>query len=165
MKNHGKNLLKGKRILLIEPDDRARDILKLHLEQRGAVVHTAGLVEKIPTIIAGSNVSGLPFQIILVEVNLPDCYGFFALRKILDTLAGHKIPIFVMSHGFSSFAVRQMVRYRVMGYLRKPFRVSDLDEFLEDRLSFFADQITEMEERNKAVNSPTHVPRPKVSAA
>ena len=165
MKNTVKNVLKNKRILVIEPDERARDAIKLHLEQRGAVVHTAGLVEKIPTIIAGSNVSGLHFQIILVEVNLPDCYGFFALRKILDTLAGHKIPIFVMSHGFSSFAIRQMVRYRVMGYLRKPFHLKDLEDFLVDRVNFFAQQIIEMEKRNSALNPLVEASPIKIKAA
>ncbi|MCX6110178.1 MAG: hypothetical protein NTZ90_11325 [Proteobacteria bacterium] len=77
----------------------------------------------------------------MMEVRLPNCYGFFAVKKVIEE-ADHGIPIFVMSHGYGGLALKQLSRWSVLGYIRKPFSIGQLSEFVQERLAFFSDRIT-----------------------
>lgn len=119
--------------LVIDPSEFTRHDLKEHFECRGAVVYTVGLVDKIETVIEGTIHNGMILDCILVDVRLPDCFGLFALKKIFMALQGRDVPVIVMSHGFGKLAQRQMMRWGVVGFLRKPFNKNILDSFLTER--------------------------------
>lgn len=121
-------------ILVVDPSAATRDLLKYHLECQGAVVYTAGVVEKIKTIIEGTDHSGMPIDLILVDVRLPETYAFYALKVIQSALGGRHIPVLVMSNGFPVSAIRQMKQWGAFGYLRKPFQLRMLDAFIAERL-------------------------------
>ena len=68
---------KNMRILVIEPGDEARSQMKLFFEKRGAIVHSVGRLEKIKTVVEGAIQSNELFDLILIEVRLPDCWEFY----------------------------------------------------------------------------------------
>ena len=126
--------------LVVDPSDTTRKFLKHHLECQGAIVYTCGVTDKIASVIHGTNNSGMMIDVVLIDVRLPETYGLFALKALNAALAGRRIPIFVMSYGFPSLGIQQMKEYSVFGYLRKPFKIEDLDPFLILRMQKFKEQ-------------------------
>lgn len=151
MSGHEESIFNNKQILIVDPSDITRKELKLYFERKGAVVYTVGHVEKIASVIKGTTHSGAPVDLVIIDVRLPGCFGFFALKTLGEALAGRSIPVFVMSFGFSRLAIRQMVRWNVMGYIRKPFKIESLENFLVDRLNHFSQIIEENKEKNEAI--------------
>ena len=132
-------------ILVVDPSEATRGLLKHHLECQGAVVYTAGVVDKIKTIIEGTDHNGMPIDLILVDVHLPETFAFYALKVIQTALGGRHIPILVMSNGYPASGVRQMKQWGVFGYLRKPFQLRMLDAFVAERLTAYCSRFGEPE--------------------
>lgn len=145
------NIYQSRNIMVIDPSETTRILLKHHLECQGAVVYTAGVVEKIKTTIEGTDRSGMPIDLILIDVRLPDTYAFYALKIVQSALAGRHIPVFVMSSGFPISAIRQMKQWGAFGYLRKPFQLPMLDGFLDQRLAAYKRRFGEAEKVSPAV--------------
>ena len=140
-----------KRVLVIDPSEHLRLALKLHFERQGAVVFTIGGVEKIRSGVEGI-LNGHPsLDLILVDVRLPNTYGFFALKRLTEALKGYWVPIFVLSYGHSRLALQHLLRWGCLGYLRKPTTISQVDAFLVERLTHFAQPIAQGLERNRAL--------------
>lgn len=128
---------KGYNILVADPSDVTRSTLKHHLECQGAIVYTASVVDKLKTIIEGTDQSRMPINLIVIDLNLPETTGLMSLKIIQAALGGRKIPILVVSNGFSGLLVKQMKDYGAFGYLRKPFKIDTLDKFMDDRVTAF----------------------------
>ncbi len=142
------SLLKNKRILFVEPNEGARLALKDRFEKLGATVYVVGQVEKLKSLVEGAVASDQLFDIIIADVELPGTFGFYAIKVIREALKGRRIPVFVMSAHFTSAALEQLVRWRVLGYIRKPFKLGDLENFILDRYIFFADTVLEYKKHN-----------------
>ncbi len=141
--------LKNKRILFVEPNDGARLALKERFEKLGVTVYTVGQVEKLKSLVEGVVASDQLFDIVVAEVALPGTFGFYVIKVINEALKGRRVPIFVMSSKLSSTALDQLVQWRVLGYIRKPFKLGDLENFIVDRYIFFANKILEYQEYNQ----------------
>ncbi len=142
------SLLKNKRILFVEPNEGARLALKERFEKLGATVYVVGQVEKLKSLVEGAVASDQLFDIIVADVELPGTFGFYAIKVMKEALKGRKIPMFVMSAHFSKSALEQLVRWRVLGYIRKPLKLSDLENFILDRYIFFAETVLEYKKHN-----------------
>lgn len=140
--------LKNKRILFVEPNEGARLALKNRFEKLGATVYVVGQVEKLKSLVEGAVASDQLFDIIVADVELPNTFGFYVIKVMREALKGRRIPVFVMSAHFTSAALEQLVQWRVLGYIRKPFKLVDLENFILDRYIFFADTVLEYKKHN-----------------
>ncbi len=121
--------LKNKTILILDDNEITRDSLKKVFEASGAKVYVAGHIGKGSSILTGLVSSGNIPALIVTDVKLPGTFGFDVLRKLQDTLDGHKVPMLLMSTGLSDFAVRRASLYGVVGYARKPLLIMEIFNF------------------------------------
>ena len=142
------SLLKNKRILFVEPNEGARLALKERFEKLGVTVYVVGQVDRLQSLVEGAVAGDQLFDIIVADVELPGTFGFYVIKVIKEALKGRRIPVFVMSAHFSSAALEQLVQWRVLGYIRKPFKLDDLENFIIDRYSFFAETVLEYKKHN-----------------
>jgi DNA-binding response OmpR family regulator len=118
----------GARILLVEDDEVLCDVIGRNLRARGHEVHTAVNAES-----ALAQLRGAPFDLIILDINLPDQTGWEVLRTAQREgwlrpreIDGHvqTLPVVVLS------AVRvspgRLAEFRPLAYLPKPFPIEAL---------------------------------------
>jgi DNA-binding response OmpR family regulator len=118
----------GARILLVEDDEILCDIIMRNLQARGHEVHVA---EDAQTALAYLRAAS--FDLIILDINLPDRTGWDVLRAALsegriEPLVvegqGEKLPVVVLS------AVRvgpgRLAEFHPLAYLPKPFPMDAL---------------------------------------
>lgn len=118
----------GARILLVEDDDILRDLLTRNLTVRK---HDVSSAKDARTALA--YMCATPFDLIILDINLPDQTGWEVLRTALREGwlhpqniddDGQKLPVIVLS------AVRvgpgRLAEFRPLAYLPKPFPMDAL---------------------------------------
>jgi two-component system, cell cycle response regulator CtrA len=107
------------RVLLIEPDGAMAQSLELMLKSESFNIYTTDLGEE------GVDLAKLyDYDVILLELNVPDVSGFEVIRAI--RVAKVKTPILIISH---NSGVEDKVRGFGMGaddYMTKPFHKDEL---------------------------------------
>jgi PAS domain S-box-containing protein len=101
-------------ILVVDDDNKARDLLRLHLEDAGFAVTVAGSGED-----AIAKLAGLRPDLITLDINMPgmDGLGFLSHRAEDETLRG--IPVLVVS---SADGPEQALAVGAQAVLPKPIR-------------------------------------------
>jgi YesN/AraC family two-component response regulator len=115
-----------KSILLVEDDDVVRDMIKEGLERRYHVLEAATCSKAIEQ-------SKKPFDLALIDYNLPDSDGFEVLKAIRESKP--RLPIiFMTAYSTDTLAIKAF-RSGVTDYIRKPLSFSylwaKLSEILE----------------------------------
>jgi DNA-binding response OmpR family regulator len=115
----------GARILLVEDDEVLRDVVERNLLARGHDVRIAADARS-----ALAQMHAAPFDLIVLDINLPDQTGWEVLRAaqregcLLHQVEGDKLPVVVLS------AVRvsagRLAEFRPLAYLPKPFPIEAL---------------------------------------
>jgi DNA-binding response OmpR family regulator len=115
----------GARILLVEDDAALRDLLSRNLQVRG---HEVRVAEDAQAALAYLHAA--PFDLIVLDINLPDQTGWEVLRAaqregcLPHEVEGDKLPVVVLS------AVRvspgRLAEFRPLAYLPKPFPIEAL---------------------------------------
>lgn len=104
-------------ILLVEDEPRLRSTLVRSLQGREfQVVEAATAAEAISAVRDGR------FDLMLLDVNLPDATGWDVLRELRDT--GRQMPVVVLSAVPPSPA--RVREFRPFGVLHKPFPIDAL---------------------------------------
>ncbi len=108
------------RVLLVEDEDHLAAGLKLNFELEGYVVDVAATGREAGRLLVNS----APYQLIILDVMLPDIDGFSLCQRLRD--AGNTTPVLMLT-------ARDEVNDRVEGlnvgaddYLTKPFELSEL---------------------------------------
>jgi DNA-binding response OmpR family regulator len=108
------------RVLLVEDEEHLAAGLKLNFELEGWVVEHASTGREAGRLL----LSSVPFDVILLDIMLPDVDGFTLCQKLRDT--GNTTPILMLT-------ARDAVEDRVEGlnvgaddYLTKPFEIQEL---------------------------------------
>lgn len=113
----------GARILLVEDDAVIADLLRRNLRARGHEVSTAVDAQS-----ALGYLQVAPFDLIILDINLPDLTGWEVLRTALQQGwlsrqeidgEGQKLPVVVLSAVRAS--PRRLTEFRPLAYLPKPF--------------------------------------------
>jgi len=112
--------LAGLSLLLVEDDLLLRKQIAAHLERLGADVTGVATLQEARRLIGE-----LDFDLVFLDVNLPDGSGLEVLDKLLATLPGTPV-IMISAHGDTRVAVKA-VKAGAFDYLTKPF---ELDEML-----------------------------------
>jgi len=109
--------LKGKRVLVLETEERFRKASHLMLGQLGAEVETVGTAQE-----AISLARAIPFDAVLMDVKPPDLGGYQTFKQLRETNPTMQIS---MMTGFGYDASHAIVKARAEGMqhvLFKPFR-------------------------------------------
>ena len=107
------------RVLLVEDDPTTTTIIKLMLEVNSFNVFTTDLGEE-----AFDLGKLYDFDIIVLDINLPDMNGFDVLRKL--RLAGVKTPVLILSGRSEMEAKLRALGGGADDYLSKPFHREEL---------------------------------------
>jgi DNA-binding NtrC family response regulator len=120
---------KDQSVLIIDDGEVFREGLKAYFENKGARVYASGHLEKAVSVTEGLVSSKSPPALVVMDVRLPGCYGFTALRDI-NVITHGQTPIVVTSHGYNAFAVGQMRLYGAIAYVKKPVLMKTLFDFI-----------------------------------
>ncbi|RMG93596.1 MAG: DNA-binding response regulator [Deltaproteobacteria bacterium] len=108
------------KVLVVEDEPHLSSALKLNLELEGYDVRTAATGREA----AAAFLEGVHFDVVVLDVMLPDVDGFELCRKMRD--AGHRAPVLMLT-------ARGATKDRVAGleagaddYLTKPFELAEL---------------------------------------
>jgi CheY-like chemotaxis protein len=114
------------RVLLIEDETMAQDIIGALLQQRNCIVTTADTGERALEILRNKIDA---FDLILLDIVMPGMGGYEAFLKMHEL--GIRTPV-VLSTGFAKdWHVTEILRLGAVGILRKPYSIAELANVLE----------------------------------
>jgi len=113
--------LLGKRVLVLDPDERMRRAAHLLLGRLGAIVETAGTGAEGVALLGSAY-----FDAVLMDIKPPDMGGYETYRRLRDVRPGTAVA---MTTGFGYDTAHSIVKARADGMqyvLFKPFRPDQL---------------------------------------
>ncbi len=123
----GDTPLAGKRVLVVDPDERVRRSAHLLLSRLGAEVETAGTGAEGVALLAGT-----PFDAVLMDVKPPDMGGYETYRRLREARPRTRVA---MMTGFGYDTAHSIVKARQDGLkhvLFKPFKQDQVVEAILD---------------------------------
>lgn len=107
------------KILIIEDDPQITKILKLNLKLSGFDTDNASTVKD-----AWSKITGDHFDLLLMDIGLPDGSGLDLCQKVRES--GNDVPIVFLSALTDEATVVKGIKNGADDYLRKPFGLEEL---------------------------------------
>ena len=111
----------GKRILVVDDDENILNLEKTILEQKGFSVTTAGGGNEALKILADQG-----FDLILLDVMMPEVDGFTVCRKIKDDPRLKEIPVIFLTAKGGGEALAEGFESGAVMYINKPFTANKL---------------------------------------
>lgn len=117
---------KAFRILLVEDEPVIRELVKNMLSDGAVTVECAG-----------NGVEGLklartqPFDLILLDVVLPQMDGITVCRMIKGDPSTQKVPLYMLTAKAKKTDVETATKAGADGYIQKPFRGAELMDLVE----------------------------------
>jgi excisionase family DNA binding protein len=111
----------GPLILLVDDDQKVRELVRVNLEFEGYVVREAGsAVEGL------SAIEQAKPDLILLDVMMPQVDGWEMLRRVQEQYGAGAIPVVMFSGKVDEQAVAQAAASGVQGFVGKPFDLQQL---------------------------------------
>ena len=111
----------GKRILVVDDDENILNLEKTILEQKGFSVTTAGGGNEALKVLAQEG-----FDLILLDVMMPEVDGFTVCRKIKDDPRLKEIPVIFLTAKGGGEALAEGFESGAIMYINKPFTANKL---------------------------------------
>lgn len=111
----------GKRILVVDDDENILNLEKTILEQKGFSVTTATGGAEALGVLASEG-----FDLILLDVMMPDVDGFMVCRKIKDDPRLRDIPVIFLTAKGGGDALAEGFESGAVMYINKPFTANKL---------------------------------------
>jgi CheY-like chemotaxis protein len=111
----------GKRILVVDDDENILNLEKTILEQKGFSVTTAGGGTEALKVLAQES-----FDLILLDVMMPEVDGFTVCRKIKDDPRLKEIPVIFLTAKGGGEALAEGFESGAVMYINKPFTANKL---------------------------------------
>ena len=106
---------KDPRILVVDDNEMNRDLLVRRLARRGFAVDTAvGGVEAL------DKIANFPYDLILLDINMPDLDGISVLSKVRESKDQTELPIIMVSARDASDSIVEAIEKGANDYLTKP---------------------------------------------
>lgn len=117
-----------RRILLVEDSDIIRETLQALLELSGYEVAVVGHGLEAVTRFTES-----PFEVVLIDVGLPDISGYEVARRLRATPSGAKAYLVAMTGHAQPKDKSDALEAGFDVHLAKPFEMEDLEALLDSR--------------------------------
>jgi excisionase family DNA binding protein len=111
----------GPTVLLVDDDERMRELVRIELERAGYDVQEAASAEEGLAAIE----SGKP-ELVLLDVMMPHVDGWEMLRRIQDLHGAGAIPVLMFSGRADEEARRQAASSGARGFVGKPLDLEEL---------------------------------------
>jgi signal transduction histidine kinase/CheY-like chemotaxis protein len=122
--------LKGRRILVVDDNDVARDILCSRLKASGA---TADAADSGRSALQAFEKQG-PYDLVLTDYTMPEMNGLELAREIKSRNAEHVVFLVINSFHLNQ-SLKEMSTHGIDGYLVKPVKYSELLKQIIDIMS------------------------------
>ena len=113
----------GPLVLLVDDDEKVRELVRVNLEFEGYKVREAGSAEE-----GLSAIEEAKPDLVLLDVMMPHVDGWEMLRRIQERHGAGAIPVLMFSGQVDEEATRQATSSGASGFVGKPF---DLEELVE----------------------------------
>jgi excisionase family DNA binding protein len=113
----------GPLVLLVDDDDKLRELVRLNLEFEGYVVREAGSAEE-----GLSAIEEAKPDLVLLDVMMPQTDGWEMLRKIQEEYGAGAIPVVMFSGKVDERTLAQASTSGAQAFVGKPFDMQQLIE-------------------------------------
>src|SRR5579862_5352876 len=113
----------GPPVLLVDDDDRVRELVRVTLEMEGYDVQEAASAEE-----GMAAIEARKPELILLDVMMPHVDGWEMLRRIQERYGAGAIPVVMFSGQVDEEAERQAASSGARGFIGKPFDLQALVE-------------------------------------
>jgi excisionase family DNA binding protein len=111
----------GPLVLLVDDDDRVRELVRVNLEFEGYRVREAGSAEEGLTAIEEAKP-----DLVLLDVMMPQTDGWGMLRKIQEQYGAGAIPVVMFSGKVDEQTLQRASSSGAQGFVGKPFDIQQL---------------------------------------
>jgi excisionase family DNA binding protein len=113
----------GPTVLLVDDDERMRELVRIEFEREGYDVHEAASADE-----GLASIETRKPELVLLDVMMPHVDGWEMLRRIQERHGAGAIPVLMFSGQVDAAARRQAATSGASGFVGKPF---DLEELVE----------------------------------
>jgi excisionase family DNA binding protein len=113
----------GPAVLLVDDDDRMRELVRMELEREGYDVQEAANADD-----GLASIETRKPELILLDVMMPHVDGWEMLRRIQERYGAGAIPVLMFSGQVDENARRQAASSGARGFIGKPFDLAELVE-------------------------------------
>jgi excisionase family DNA binding protein len=113
----------GRRLLIVDDDDRLREFVRVNLEMEGYSVREAADAEQ-----GLAALEEEPPDLILLDVMMPKVDGWEMLRRVQERHGVGSIPVIMFSGKVDEEAMRDAASRGAQGFIGKPFNPQQLIE-------------------------------------
>jgi excisionase family DNA binding protein len=111
----------GPTVLLVDDDERMRELVRVELEREGYDVHEAASADE-----GLAAIENRPPELVLLDVMMPHVDGWEMLRRIQERHGVGAIPVLMFSGQVDEEARRQAASSGARGFIGKPFDLAEL---------------------------------------
>ncbi|MBF0153231.1 MAG: response regulator [Magnetococcales bacterium] len=126
--------LRGMKVLVVDDNESARNVTADYLQSFTFKVTRAQDGREAMNVVQEADMSGLPFDLVIMDYMMPEVDGIAAAAKIRHELDLSRLPVIIMAtaYGDESVVKRATQEAQVDGFLVKPVSQSVLFESIMD---------------------------------
>jgi len=113
----------GPAVLLVDDDERMRELVRMELEREGYDVQEAASADE-----GLASIEARKPELVLLDVMMPHVDGWEMLRRIQERYGAGAIPVLMFSGQVDDEARRQAASGGARGFIGKPFDLGELVE-------------------------------------
>jgi len=113
----------GPAVLLVDDDERMRELVRMELEREGYDVQEAASADE-----GLASIEARKPELVLLDVMMPHVDGWEMLRRIQERYGAGAIPVLMFSGQVDDKARRQAASSGARGFIGKPFDLGELVE-------------------------------------
>jgi excisionase family DNA binding protein len=113
----------GPTVLLVDDDERMRELVRIELEREGYDVREAASADE-----GLASIENRKPELVLLDVMMPHVDGWEMLRRIQEQHGAGAIPVLMFSGQVDDQARRQAASSGARGFVGKPFDLGELVE-------------------------------------
>lgn len=113
-------------VLIVDDNEMNRDVLSRRLQREGYLVSTAEDGVK-----AISMLSAEKYDIVLLDIMMPDMDGFETLRSMRNQQLGVDVPVIMLTSVNEMDDVKKCIGLGAKDYVLKPYNMDDLKRRME----------------------------------
>ena len=123
------------RLLVVDDDENNRDMISRRLSRRGFDVDAAADGPAALAAVAAADAGGRPFDLVLLDIEMPGMSGFDVLRRVRETHPATQLPVVIATARHDREDVVQALGLGANDYVTKPIDFAVVLARVEAQLS------------------------------